>query len=96
MELNEARKLKNGLYLIHWKMPYGGGHSLAAVGHLHHGDPWFACCNWTGSGSSDIASQQWQMVERVELIRGVGDGSNQELAKGNPVQLHGDEAGKVD
>ena len=63
----EARKLENGLYRIHWK--HDGGTSLAAVGRLYDGSVWFAPTNWTHSNESGIIKPgAHRMIERVERL----------------------------
>ena len=66
MTIKEAKQLNNGLYRIFWKD--GGGSSLAAVGRLYDGTPWFAPTNWISPSPNGIASKQWRMVDRVESI----------------------------
>lgn len=63
MTQREARALRNGLYKITWK---SGGFSVAAVGYLHDGTPWFAPTNWTCAHTSGIASTKWHLVEKVD------------------------------
>lgn len=57
--------LKNGLYRLHWK---DGRSSLAAVGRLHNGKPWFAPVNWVSASETGIASQRWELIDRAERI----------------------------
>lgn len=64
MTLKEAKKLKNGLYKIYWK---DGGYSLASIGRLHNGKPWFAPDNWTAVNEWGIACTLWNKIKFVEL-----------------------------
>jgi hypothetical protein len=64
MTREEAGRLAPGVYRIWWEE---GGSSVASVGILHDGTPWFMPANWTGDGKIQ-ASTDWDDVERVELI----------------------------
>ena len=66
MTKDEAKKLKNGVYKIFWK--YDGGSSLASVGRLHDGTPWFAPSNWVSANKEGIACTEWRMVEYIVLV----------------------------
>lgn len=56
----------HGLYRLYWK---DGGSSLAAVGILHDGTRWYAPVNWTNESPKGIAHDDWDRVERAELIK---------------------------
>jgi len=56
----DARKLPNGIYLIHF---YGGGQTLAAVGKSGDGSSWLACVTWNNPDAS-----VWDLVERAEIL----------------------------
>ena len=61
MNKRDVKRLKNGLYVIHWK---GGGQSLAAVGCTGNGERWIAPINWIFPGVTSV----WRKVESVEGI----------------------------
>ena len=63
MKQSDARKLKNGIYVLHWK---SGGASPASVGRLHDGSCWFAPTNWVSVSETGIACTKWQLVAFVE------------------------------
>lgn len=65
MTRDDARQLEHGIYRLFWK---SGGSSLAAVGSLHDGTPWFAPTNWTSETAGGIASTDWRKVDAVEII----------------------------
>lgn len=69
MKLNDAKKLRNGLYEIHWKQSEGGGSSLAAVGRTENGTPWLAPCNWINGLDGKETGKVWRSVESVKVIR---------------------------
>lgn len=66
MTRDEAKLLMNGLYFIAWK---DGSASLAAIGRLTDGTPWFAPTNWVSKAPDGIASIDWRTVESVRLIK---------------------------
>lgn len=59
------RGLRLGLYRLYW---HSGGSSLASVGQLADGSPWFAPINWTSKTPAGIASTKWEVIERAEAI----------------------------
>ena len=61
----EARRIRLGIYWIHWKH---GGRSVGSIGMLNDGTRWFAVSSWTGESVEGIASTNWSLVERVERI----------------------------
>jgi hypothetical protein len=61
----EANKLPCGLYILHWK---SGGESMAAVGSLNNGDRWFAACDCVRATTAEVASADWHLVARAELV----------------------------
>ena len=63
MKREEVNKLGHGLFTIYWK---SGGQSLAAVGSLHDGTPWFAATNWTAYTAAGVTSTAGHLVERME------------------------------
>ena len=63
MTRREARALPNGLYRLTWK---SGGFSVASVGRLEDGTPWFAPSNWTSARRAGIASTRWRLVRKVD------------------------------
>ena len=73
MKMHKVNKLKLGVYRFHWK---SGGTSVAVVGHLHDGERWFACSNWTAENPTNedvtglvmYGSKWWSEVRKVELI----------------------------
>jgi hypothetical protein len=65
MTIKDAKKLNNGLYRIFWK---GGGPSLASIGRLHDGTPWFAPTNWVSEFAKGIACTNWRMINFVQLL----------------------------
>lgn len=66
MTKTQARLLPNGLYRLFWKE---GGFSLASVGRLNDGTPWFAPTNWVSKLSESIASTDWRRIDHVEQMR---------------------------
>ena len=42
MNKRDVKKLKHGIYVIHWKKSQGGGQSLAAIGSQSTGKKWLA------------------------------------------------------
>ena len=69
MKISEVRKLKHGLYLVHWKPSHGGGTSLAAVGSYGNGDRWLAPTNWIAIGGHEHAARNWRAVEKMQLLQ---------------------------
>ncbi len=66
MTTDEVKKLKNGVYRIHWA---DGGSSVAAVGRLHDGRVWMAPSNWVAKRADGIATEKhWHLVEKMELL----------------------------
>jgi hypothetical protein len=65
MTIEEAKKFGHGVFRIFWK---SGGSSLAAVGSLHDGTPWFAPSNWTSEVAGGIASTDWRKVEDIQRL----------------------------
>jgi hypothetical protein len=63
MTLAEARKLRIGVYIVHWK---SGGASYAAIGQNHDGTPWCTPCNWLGT---QHRSTIWRSIESVEPVK---------------------------
>lgn len=75
MSDDEARRLPNGLYRLHWAE---GGHSLAAVGRLRDGTPWYAPTNWV-----TVPWMDWSLVARaVPLVSAPADGPPAERWEG--------------
>ena len=66
MTRDEAQRLGHGVFRLFWK---DGGNSVAAVGSLHDGTPWFAPSNWTGKTSGGIASTDWRKVDHATFIQ---------------------------
>lgn len=63
MKIADARALKCGLYVVHWK---DGSSSKAAVGMTHSGERWLAPTNWTAPTTDKRA---WSLVDRVEPVQ---------------------------
>lgn len=62
MRMREAKKLKNGIYWLTWKLEGGG--SRAAVGRDVKGNVWFAPTNWVAG----LPSYKWRLVRGAFLI----------------------------
>jgi hypothetical protein len=65
MKLDEAKKLKSGLYRIWWK---DDTTSLAAVGRTANGTPWLAPINWINVLTGRDAGRVWRLVFTARLI----------------------------
>ncbi len=66
MTTEEVKKLKNGVYRIHW---FEGGSSVASVGRLHDGRVWMAPANWVAKRPDGVATEKhWHQVAKVELL----------------------------
>ncbi len=65
MNQKELRTKPLGVYRLYWK---DGGMSVASVGALYDGRRWFAPANWTSKWAEGIASTNWRLVEKMELI----------------------------
>jgi len=61
----QVKKLKNGLYRVHW---YNANSSLCAVGTLWDGGKWLAPVNWTGNKQVEFNDHFWELVESVDRI----------------------------
>ncbi len=61
----QSQVCEPGVYRLYWK---SGGSSVASVGRLSYGGMWFAPANWRASGAEQIASTDWELVEKAELI----------------------------
>jgi hypothetical protein len=70
MRMDEANKLKCGVYYLHWE---GGGGSQATVGILRDGSRWFAPCDWISQTPAGIACTAWNLVSRAELVVPIED-----------------------
>ena len=66
MSIDEIKQLKNGLYMVLWKMSEGGGYSLAAVGRRRDGDVWFSPTNWS-TPDADLVKHA-DKVDKMILI----------------------------
>lgn len=65
MKIDEAMKLKNGLYRIWWR---DNSTSLASVGRTENGTPWLAPTNWVSVLTGHDAGKVWRSVDTARLI----------------------------
>ena len=63
MKKVDSRKLKSGIYKIHWK---SGGSSIASIGVMKNGDRWLAPTNWV---EPDTSGTSWKNIDRMEKLR---------------------------